>query len=165
MWVPQLSDFNQPVYLSIADALQRDIGSGLLKDGERLPTLRELAVTLNVTPGTINRAYGEAQRRGLVQGEVGRGTYVLGRAPLALAEGAAGPSLALGQSEALDLSLIKPYSETLEYWLRGAWWAWPAAAISVGPWTMPPMAAIRPTARRGHSGCGIRCPRPSGNKW
>ncbi|WP_085595071.1 MULTISPECIES: PLP-dependent aminotransferase family protein [unclassified Pseudomonas] len=120
MWVPQLSDFNQPVYLSIADALQRDIGSGLLKEGERLPTLRELAVTLNVTPGTINRAYGEAQRRGLVQGEVGRGTYVLGRAPLALVEGAAGPSLSLGQSEALDLSLIKPYSETLEYWLRGA---------------------------------------------
>ena len=69
MWVPQLSEFNQPVYLSIADALARDINSGLLSDGERLPTLRDLAATLNVTPGTISRAYSEAQRRGLVQGE------------------------------------------------------------------------------------------------
>lgn len=120
MWVPQLSEFNQPVYLSIADALARDIGSGLLNDGDRLPTLRELAVTLNVTPGTISRAYSEAQRRGLVQGEVGRGTYVLAQPPLVLPEGSSAPSLSLGQAEALDLSIIKPYSETLEYWLRGA---------------------------------------------
>ncbi|HCN45520.1 MAG TPA: hypothetical protein DIT18_07550, partial [Pseudomonas sp.] len=42
MWVPLLNAFNQPVYLSIADALARDIASGLLKPGERLPTLREL---------------------------------------------------------------------------------------------------------------------------
>ena len=40
--------------------------------------------------------------------------------PLVLPEGSSAPSLSLGQSEALDLSIIKPYSETLEYWLRGA---------------------------------------------
>ena len=72
MWVPQLNQLNQPVYLSIADALARDIASGLLKPGERLPTLRELAQALQVTPGTVSRAYSEAQRRGLLQGEVGR---------------------------------------------------------------------------------------------
>ncbi|NWE50172.1 GntR family transcriptional regulator, partial [Pseudomonas gingeri] len=81
MWVPQLGDFNQPVYLSIADALARDIASTRLRAGDRLPTLRELAQALDVTPGTISRAYSEAQRRRLVQGEVGRGTYVLEQNP------------------------------------------------------------------------------------
>ena len=121
MWVPQLSEFSQPMYLSIADALARDISNGVLNEGDRLPTLRELATTLNVTPGTISRAYSEAHRRRLVQGEVGRGTYVLNQKQLELpASNSAAAPLNLGQSELLDLSIIKPYSETLEYWLRGA---------------------------------------------
>ncbi len=120
MWVPQLSEFSQPMYLSIADALARDISNGVLSEGDRLPTLRELASTLNVTPGTISRAYSEAHRRGLVQGEVGRGTYVLGHKQLELPASNSAAPLNLGQSELLDLSIIKPYSETLEYWLRDA---------------------------------------------
>lgn len=120
MWVPQLNESNQPMYLSIADALARDINSGVLNQGDRLPTLRELATTLNVTPGTISRAYNEAHRRRLVQGEVGRGTYVLSQGQLELPASNSAAPLNLGQSELLDLSIIKPYSETLEYWLRGA---------------------------------------------
>lgn len=120
MWIPQLNEFKQPMYLSIADALARDIGSGLLKRGNRLPTLRELAVALDVTPGTISRAYSEAQRRGLVQGEVGRGTFVVdgntAESPIAAP---ATPST-VSRSETLDLSIIKPHGDTLEYWLRGA---------------------------------------------
>ncbi len=120
MWVPQLNEFGQPMYLSIADALARDISNGVLNEGDRLPTLRELATTLNVTPGTISRAYSEAQRRRLVQGEVGRGTYVLNQKQLELPASNNAAPLNLGQSELLDLSIIKPYSETLEYWLRDA---------------------------------------------
>src|SRR5450830_1883390 len=120
MWVPQLSEFSQPMYLSIADALARDISNGVLNEGDRLPTLRELATTLNVTPGTISRAYSEAHRRRLVQGEVGRGTYVLNQKQLELPASNSVAPLNLGQPELLDLSIIKPYSETLEYWLRGA---------------------------------------------
>jgi len=120
MWVPQLSEFSQPMYLSIADALARDISSGVLNEGDRLPTLRELANALDVTPGTISRAYGEAHRRGLVRGEVGRGTYVLGQKPLDLPTSNSAEPLNLGQPQLLDLSIIKPSSETLEYWLRGA---------------------------------------------
>lgn len=120
MWVPQLNEFNQPVYLSIADALQRDIDSGALKGGERLPTLRELAEALSVTPGTISRAYNEAQRRKLVQGEVGRGTYVLGRNAAALSMAPVPVSLSQGQPDLIDLSVIKPHSEPLETWLRAA---------------------------------------------
>ncbi|ROM76102.1 GntR family transcriptional regulator [Pseudomonas brassicacearum] len=120
MWVPQLSELNQPMYLSIADALARDISNGVLSAGDRLPTLRELASTLNVTPGTISRAYSEAHRRRLVQGEVGRGTYVLNQKQPELPTSNSAASLNLGQSEWLDLSIIKPSSETLEYWLRDA---------------------------------------------
>jgi len=46
----------------------------------RLPTHRDLAWKLHVTIGTVSRAYGEAERRGLIAGEVGRGTYVRGPA-------------------------------------------------------------------------------------
>lgn len=118
MWVPQLSEFSQPMYLSIADALARDIHDGVLNEGDQLPTLRQLADALDVTPGTISRAYGEAQRRRLVQGEVGRGTYVLGQKQLELPASDGAVALNLGQPELLDLSIIKPYSETLAYWLR-----------------------------------------------
>ena len=51
---------------------------GRLQGGERLPTHRDLAHHLKVTVGTVTRAYAEAERRGLVVGEVGRGTYVRG---------------------------------------------------------------------------------------
>ncbi len=122
MWVPLLNTFNQPVYLSIADALARDIASGLLSPGERLPTLRALAQALQVTPGTINRAYAEAQRRGLLQGEVGRGTYVRSTpaepVPTPMAAPAAAPTQTAGQ--VLDLSIIKPSGDTAATWLRGA---------------------------------------------
>lgn len=121
MWVPQLNELNQPMYLSIADALGRDIASGVLARGDRLPTLRELAQALEVTPGTVSRAYSEAQRRGLVQGEVGRGTYVLGaQKPGPSAAATLPTSAALRRPELLDLSIIKPSGESLEHWLRGA---------------------------------------------
>ncbi|MBX6321736.1 MAG: PLP-dependent aminotransferase family protein, partial [Rhodospirillaceae bacterium] len=78
MWVPQLSGRSGPRYVAIAEALAEDVRGGRLRPGDRLPTHRELAYRLGVTVGTVTRAYAEAERRGLVRGEVGRGTYVLG---------------------------------------------------------------------------------------
>ncbi|MEE8117229.1 MAG: PLP-dependent aminotransferase family protein [Gemmatimonadales bacterium] len=75
MWRPGLKD-RGPRYVAIADAIARDVAGGVLAEGTRLPTHRELAETLQVTVGTVTRAYGEAQRRGLTVGEVGRGTFV-----------------------------------------------------------------------------------------
>ncbi len=79
MWRPNLAVRQGPRYLAIADALADDIRVGRLEPGERLPTHRDLADELGVTVGTVTRAYREATDRGLVSGEVGRGTYV--RAP------------------------------------------------------------------------------------
>ena len=75
MWRPGLED-GAPRYVAIADAIARDVAGGVLAEGTQLPTHRELAEALQVTVGTVTRGYGEAQRRGLTVGEVGRGTFV-----------------------------------------------------------------------------------------
>jgi DNA-binding transcriptional MocR family regulator len=76
IWRPDLTAQRGPRYLAIADALAQDIRNSRLSPGDRLPTHRELAYQLGVTVGTVTRAYGEAERRGLIGGEVGRGTFV-----------------------------------------------------------------------------------------
>lgn len=65
-----------PLYRAIADRLAEDIAGERLSAGDRLPTHRDLADQLGMTVGTVTRAYAEAERRGLVRGEVGRGTFV-----------------------------------------------------------------------------------------
>ena len=76
-WKPDLTDRDGPRYLVIAEAIAADIDSGRLAVGTRLPPHRELARGLGVNVGTVTRAYAEIERRGLVKGEVGRGTFVL----------------------------------------------------------------------------------------
>jgi DNA-binding transcriptional MocR family regulator len=75
-----------PIYREIADAIARDVQAGRLKPGDRLPTHRELAGQLGVTVTTITRAYRDGERRGLISGEVGRGTFVRGGALDAFAD-------------------------------------------------------------------------------
>jgi DNA-binding transcriptional MocR family regulator len=75
-WTPEFRGRGGPLYRAIADALAEDIDAGRLAPGTRLPTHRELAERVGVTVGTVTRAYAEAEKRGLVNGEVGRGTYV-----------------------------------------------------------------------------------------
>jgi DNA-binding transcriptional MocR family regulator len=75
IWNPTLSD-DKPLYLAIADAMATDIAAGLLKPGQKLPPQRDLAWQLKVTHGTVTRAYREAEIRGLLAGEVGRGSFV-----------------------------------------------------------------------------------------
>jgi DNA-binding transcriptional MocR family regulator len=82
-WTPELESRSGPRYQAIADALAADVSEGRLKAGARLPTHRDLAWKVGVTVGTISRAYAEAERRGLVYGEVGRGTFVRERTPSA----------------------------------------------------------------------------------
>src|SRR4051812_42646153 len=76
-WLPELKRETSPVYREIADAIAGDIAAGALPPGTRLPTHRDLAWRLGVTVGTVSRAYAEAERRGLIGGEIGRGTFVL----------------------------------------------------------------------------------------
>ncbi len=107
IWLPHVADRPGPRYRAIADALAEDIRRGAVRPGTRLPTHRELAWKLGLTVGTVTRAYAEAERRGLIAGEVGRGTYVRGAAPadIAISYSAAEPS---AQAGFIDLSLNFP---------------------------------------------------------
>lgn len=95
MWRPQTLDDSRPVYVALADALAEDLRAGRLQPGERLPTHRQLAAALGVNVVTVTRGYAEAARRGLVEGTVGRGTFVRQRAEdrPALLRPAEGPPL------------------------------------------------------------------------
>ncbi len=77
MWNPKIIDTDKVLYVAIADAIERDINLGILKPSEKMPPQRSLAKTIGVNLTTITRAYKEAERRGLVSGAIGRGTYVL----------------------------------------------------------------------------------------
>ena len=78
-WLPNLTDGSGPLYLRLADRIESDIAQGVLPPGSKLPPQRDLAYDIGVTIGTIGRAYALVRERGLVTGEVGRGTYVLDR--------------------------------------------------------------------------------------
>lgn len=76
MWNLKVIDVNKPVYLAIADALERDIRAGILKPGDRLPTHRSLAEKVGVAVTTTTKAYKEAERRNLITAVVGSGTFI-----------------------------------------------------------------------------------------
>jgi DNA-binding transcriptional MocR family regulator len=81
IWLPKLSDTDGPKYLALTRALREAIRSGELETGAQLPTVRELAWQLKVTPGTVARAYSLATQEGMLAATVGRGTFVAARAP------------------------------------------------------------------------------------
>lgn len=69
-----------PKYLSIAQALAAAVDAGELAPGDRLPPQRRVAEALGCDLTTVTRAYAQAREMGLLDGEVGRGTYVRGAA-------------------------------------------------------------------------------------
>ncbi|MGL4405981.1 MAG: GntR family transcriptional regulator, partial [Notoacmeibacter sp.] len=76
-WLPDLTAYSGPLYARLADAIENAIDGGTLPAGAKLPPQRNLAFDIGVTIGTVSRAYAIMRERGLVSGEVGRGTYVL----------------------------------------------------------------------------------------
>jgi DNA-binding transcriptional MocR family regulator len=91
-WTPTLPPGDTPLYERLLDALRDDIASGALSDGDRLPPQRDLAHRLGLGLGTVTRAYVEAEKAGLVQAHVGRGSFVRGaNAPAPRSAAPSGP--------------------------------------------------------------------------
>jgi GntR family transcriptional regulator len=65
-----------PFYRQIIDRVLLAIAGGDLKSGDRLPTVRQLAIDLHVNPNTVSRAYRELEIRGVVTTQRGTGTFV-----------------------------------------------------------------------------------------
>ncbi len=65
-----------PIYEQIVEGIQREILMGFIKPSEQLPSIRELALTLSANPNTIQKAFIELDRRGIIISSPGRGCYV-----------------------------------------------------------------------------------------
>lgn len=76
LWLQRVDRARRPIYHAIVDALAAAIAGGDLQAGEQLPPQRTVAQSLGVDLTTVTRAYGLARERGLVEGAVGRGTFV-----------------------------------------------------------------------------------------
>ncbi len=65
-----------PIYRQLADSIRTLIARGILQDGQRLPPTRELALQLGLNRATVSAAYGVLESSGVLQGHVGRGSFV-----------------------------------------------------------------------------------------
>ena len=115
IWAPRLADQSGPLYRAIAEDLAEDIRSARLAAGARLPTMRDLAETLEVTVGTVYRAYELAEKQGLIVRQMGRGSFVRD-APTARASGeapGANGTVDLSRNEPVDIPLGLTLQRTL----------------------------------------------------
>lgn len=66
----------KPIYEQIVEGIERDIVMGILREREQLPSIRELSGILGVNPNTIQKAFGELDRNGIIVSGQGRGCFV-----------------------------------------------------------------------------------------
>jgi GntR family transcriptional regulator len=65
-----------PIYRQIAEEVRAAVAAGIYRPGEVLPSLRAMAVEIQVNPNTVQRAYDELEREGLIYSQRGRGLFV-----------------------------------------------------------------------------------------
>jgi GntR family transcriptional regulator len=65
-----------PFYRQIIDQIQFAIADGRLSRGDRLPTVRQLSVDLKINPNTVARAYQELEIKGVLDSQMGTGTFI-----------------------------------------------------------------------------------------
>lgn len=72
----RLEDKGVPIYVQLRDQFLRIMGRGLLRPGDQMPTMRQVAVALQVDLNTVRHAYEELERLGAVALVRGRGSFV-----------------------------------------------------------------------------------------
>ena len=68
----------RPLYAQITDNVRQQISGGVLVQGDKLPSVRELAVELSINPNTIQRAYRQLEMEGWIATVPGKGCFVCG---------------------------------------------------------------------------------------
>ena len=76
----------KPIYEQVIEGIERDIVMGILKEREQLPSIRELSALLGVNPNTIQKAFQELDRNGIIISGQGRGCFVAENASLKIKE-------------------------------------------------------------------------------
>ena len=90
-----LQDNGVPIYVQLREQILAAIGSGALTPGARLPTMRQVAVVLHIDLNTVQRAYAELEREGILTMVQGRGSFVADAPPPARNRRAEARALAL----------------------------------------------------------------------
>jgi GntR family transcriptional regulator len=67
-----------PTYLQLVHQVEQALRLGYLKEGDRLPTVKEAVESLAINPNTVLKAYRELEHRGLAAGKPGQGTFIAG---------------------------------------------------------------------------------------
>lgn len=67
---------SRPIYIQICDGMREQILAGILKEGDRLSSVRELATELTINPNTIQRSYGILEQEGWIISVPGKGNFV-----------------------------------------------------------------------------------------
>jgi GntR family transcriptional regulator len=93
-----------PIYLQIAEEIRAAVAAGIYRPGEVLPSLRAMAVEIQVNPNTVQRAYDELEREGLIYSQRGRGLFVCEKGT-ASAQLTAGDGVRRSFDEAIRASL------------------------------------------------------------
>jgi GntR family transcriptional regulator len=65
-----------PAYRQLVDQVRQALRLGILRPGDRLPTVRDVVRQIAINPNTVHRAYRELEQQGLTEGRPGSGTYV-----------------------------------------------------------------------------------------
>ena len=76
----------RPIYAQIVDGYREQIQAGILQPGEKLPSVRELAVQLSINPNTIQRSYRQLEALGWIATVPGKGCFVCGLPEYAIEE-------------------------------------------------------------------------------
>jgi GntR family transcriptional regulator len=109
-----------PIYVQLVEQVRRALEVGILRPGDALPTVRQLASELTIAPNTIVKAYGELEALGLIESRAGAGTTV--RASL---DGTLRAQARVALRERLrqlsrDAAALEVDAEELRAWLEAA---------------------------------------------
>jgi GntR family transcriptional regulator len=115
-------DTGAPIYVQIRDQVLSALGRGALAPGDRMPTMRQVAVALKVDLNTVRRAYDELERLGAIVLVQGRGSFVAEppappdpAAGAQAAEAFAEQTLARAQAQGIDTgALVRHLARLLE---------------------------------------------------
>jgi GntR family transcriptional regulator len=69
-----------PIYLQIADGIREAVAAGIFRPGDAVPSLRVMALQVQVNPNTVQRAYEQLAREGVIYARRGRGLFVADQA-------------------------------------------------------------------------------------
>ncbi len=76
MWFNIDPSSGLPIYRQLVEQVNQGVAGGLLKPGDRLPSVRDLALELTINPHTVAKAYQELEREGVVEMPRGKGVFI-----------------------------------------------------------------------------------------